>query len=113
MLIMGGDQIYADHVSGPMLHTIFHVIKMLGLPEETFHGAPVHTSQELRTHPNCYYARHKLLPSHTLNSGAIKKLLGLHESPIFSSREAENHLVSFSEHIAMYLLTWSPLSGTV
>ncbi|EFP96331.1 hypothetical protein [Vibrio caribbeanicus] len=108
MLIMGGDQIYADHVSGPMLHAIFHVIEMLGLPEETFHGAPVHTSQELRTHPNCYYARHKLLPSHTLNSGAIKKLLGLHESPIFSSREAENHLVSFSEHIAMYLLTWSP-----
>ena len=108
MLIMSGDQIYADHVSGPMLYAINKVIDILGLPEETFVGAPVDTSQELRLHPDSYYGRHKLLPNHTFNSGPIKRLLGFHESPIFSSREAENHLISFSELIAMYLLTWSP-----
>ncbi|MGF1910922.1 alkaline phosphatase family protein [Vibrio kasasachensis] len=108
ILLMSGDQIYADHVAGPMLDAIHQVCDLLGLQEEQFFAAPIENSQELFAHPHCYYQRDKLLPSYNDNSHWLNRFLLPKYTPVFSSRECENHLITFSEFIAMYLLVWSP-----
>lgn len=108
LLMMSGDQIYADHVAGPTLDTILQTIKLLGLPDEQFEQAPISSSQELYAHPDCYYGRDKILPHYVDDGSWLTKLFPHRNTPIFSSREAENHLVTFSEFFAMYLLVWSP-----
>ncbi|MDC5821497.1 alkaline phosphatase family protein [Vibrio europaeus] len=108
LLMMSGDQIYADHVAGPTLDAIIQTIKLLGLPDEQFEQAPISSSQELYAHPDCYYGRDNILPHYVDDGRWITKLFPHRNTPIFSSREAENHLVTFSEFFAMYLLVWSP-----
>ncbi|ROV58987.1 alkaline phosphatase family protein [Vibrio ponticus] len=108
MLLMSGDQIYADHVAGPMLDAIHQVCELLGLTDEAFEQAPFANSQALYQHPFCYYQRDKLLPNYNDQSHWLNRLLLPKHTPIFSSRECENHLITFSEFIAMYLLVWSP-----
>ncbi|HAS62349.1 MAG TPA: hypothetical protein DCS35_07075 [Vibrio sp.] len=108
MLLMSGDQIYADHVAGPMLDAIHQVCELLGLRDELFVNAPIQNSAELLAHPHCYYQRDQLLPSYNDESHWLNRLLLPKHTPIFSSRECENHLITFSEFIAMYLLVWSP-----
>ncbi|MDA0147351.1 alkaline phosphatase D family protein [Vibrio sp. LaRot3] len=108
MLMMSGDQIYADHVAGPMLDAIHQVIQILGLYDETFTDAPITTSQQLYSHSWCYYHRDKLLPKYQPEPRLLNRLFPHTQEPIFSSREAENHLITFSEFFAMYLMVWSP-----
>lgn len=108
MLMMSGDQIYADHVAGPMLDAIHQVCELLGLKQETFSDAPIANSQALYAHPRCYYQRDRLLPSYIDDSHWLSRWLPARYSPIFSSRECENHLITFAEFFAMYLLVWSP-----
>jgi hypothetical protein len=108
MLMMSGDQIYADHVAGPTLDAIIQTIELLGLPDERFDHAPFASGLELFAHPDCYYGRDKLLPHYVDDGSWLTKLFPHRNAPIFSSREAENHLVTFSEFFAMYLLVWSP-----
>ncbi|NVD06886.1 alkaline phosphatase family protein [Vibrio sp. JPW-9-11-11] len=108
LLMMSGDQIYADHVAGPMLDAIIQTIELLGLPNERFKQAPVSNSQSLYTHPDCYYGRDRLLPHHYDDGHLLTKLFPKRNAPIFTSTDAENHLVTFSEFFAMYLLVWSP-----
>ncbi|MBA5761668.1 alkaline phosphatase family protein [Vibrio sp. 404] len=108
MLLMSGDQIYADHVAGPMLDAIHQVCERLGLRDEAFAEAPIKDSAELLAHQHCYYQRDQLLPSYNDESHWLNRLLLPKHTPIFSSRECENHLITFSEFIAMYLLVWSP-----
>lgn len=108
MLMMSGDQIYADHVAGPTLDAIIQTIELLGLPDESYDQAPFASGQELFAHPDCYYGRDKLLPHYIDDGSWLTKLFPHRNAPIFSSREAENHLVTFSEFFAMYLLVWSP-----
>lgn len=108
LLMMSGDQIYADHVAGPMLDAIHQVIELLGLNDEEFCLSPVATSEELYTHPDCYYGRDNILPHYVDDGSLLTKLFPKRNTPIFSSRESENHLVSLSEFVAMYLLVWSP-----
>lgn len=108
MLMMSGDQIYADHVAGPTLDAIIQTIELLGLPDESYDQAPFASGQDLFAHPDCYYGRDKLLPHYVDDGSWLTKLFPHRNAPIFSSREAENHLVTFSEFFAMYLLVWSP-----
>lgn len=109
MLIMSGDQIYADDVAGPTLNAIHQVIDMLGLYNEEFeldaelNKSQVTNSQSLFKHQHCYYQRQHLLPTHTQHT-----LFGEKTQPIFTSVHVNNHLITLSEVIAMYLLTWSP-----
>ncbi|MCG6280035.1 alkaline phosphatase D family protein [Vibrio diabolicus] len=108
MLIMSGDQIYADHVAGPTLDAIEQVIALLGLPGEEFEQAPIKNTNALYQHSACYYGRDKLLP-HYVNDGSLLSTFFPHRgTPIFSAKECENHLISFAECFAMYLLVWSP-----
>lgn len=108
LLMMSGDQIYADHVAGPTLFAIHSVIERLGLYGETFEQSPVANSEALSQHAYCFYGRDQLLP-HTIGEQRMfDRLLPRKPTPIFSSTDNDNHLISLAEFFAMYLLMWSP-----
>jgi hypothetical protein len=107
MLMLTGDQIYADDVAGPMLFAINQVIERLGLFQESIEGALIHHSEALAQHPFGYYQRQKLLPEIATNTALSKLFFGAKKKPIFTSANAQNHLISCAEILAMYLLVWS------
>ena len=107
-LLMSGDQIYADDVAGPMLVTIHRLIERLGLFGETLGGATVGDSDELYRAANTYYRREELLPDVQPNAALRERFFGGVNKPVFTTAHAHNHLITFSEIIAMYLLAWSP-----
>ncbi|WP_436976991.1 alkaline phosphatase D family protein [Pseudomonas alabamensis] len=109
LLLMTGDQIYADDVAGPMLRAIHRLIERLGLFDEPLAGAVVDDSQALYAHGACYYQRADLLPALEANEGLRRRFFGGTRKPIFTSSNADNHLVTFAEVMAMYLLVWSPV----
>lgn len=108
LLMMSGDQIYADDVAGPMLRAIHALIARLGLFNEYLEGAVVTDSASLYGHRASYYHRADLLPALDSNETLRERFFGGVKKPIFTSSTADNHLVSFAEVIAMYLLAWSP-----
>ncbi|OLS63005.1 alkaline phosphatase D family protein [Pseudomonas putida] len=113
LLMMSGDQIYADDVAGPMLRAIHALIQRLGLFEECLDGAVIRDSVELYDHPASYYQRGDLLPALKSNETLRERFFGGVRKPIFTSSNADNHLVTFAETLAMYLLVWSPLPWTL
>ncbi|MCG9699767.1 alkaline phosphatase family protein [Vibrio natriegens] len=108
MLIMSGDQVYVDHVAGPTLDAIEQVIELLGLPDEQFQQAPITDTKALYQHAACFYGRDQLLPHYVDDGSLLSQFFPHRGTPIFSSKECENHLISFAECFAMYLLVWSP-----
>ncbi len=113
LVMMSGDQIYVDDVSGPMLVAVHQVIQRLGLYDEVWQneqstGNEVTQSQALFEHPDCYYRRHLLLPQDRVNRSLWERYFAASKKPIFTSVNAKNHLVTLSEIIAQYLLIWSP-----
>ncbi|WP_334021926.1 alkaline phosphatase family protein [Alteromonas sp. S015] len=107
LLLMTGDQIYADDVAGPMLKAIHSVIDRLGLYHETLEGAVVTNTNELATHAHGYYEREQLLPQIATNTVLSSIFFGAKRKPVFTSVNAQNHLIGSAEIIAMYLLVWS------
>ena len=112
MLMMSGDQIYADHVAGPTLDAIQQVIQRLGLVGESLPTdsqiKKINSSDALYNSEYHLYQRHHYLPHHTASESMLDKFFPNRGVPIFSSTDCENHLVTLSEFIAMYLLVWSP-----
>lgn len=108
LLLMTGDQIYADDVAGPMLHAIHCVIHQLGLFQEELEGASLSHSRELTSTANAYYHRDALLPESEFNEDLTERFFGGVRKPVFTTANAGNHLISFAEIMAMYLLVWSP-----
>jgi hypothetical protein len=113
LLMMSGDQVYADDVAGPMLRAIHALIERLGLFDEHLDGAVVSDSAKLYEHPASYYHRADLLPALESNETLRERFFGGARKPIFTSSSADNHLVTFAEVMAMYLLVWSPTSWTL
>jgi len=113
LLLMSGDQVYVDDVAGPMLCAIHQLIARLGLFDERLEGAVVTGSQALYADPVGYYRRAELLPALKSNQTLRDKFFGGVEKPIFTSSNADNHLVTLAEMIAMYLLVWSPVPWTL
>ena len=113
LLMMSGDQIYADDVAGPMLRAIHALIARLELFDETLDGAVVQQSAALYQHPASYYHRAELLPALKSNESLRERFFGGVSKPIFTSSTADNHLVTFAEVMAMYLLVWSPVPWTL
>ena len=109
VLVMTGDQVYADDVAGPMLRAIHSLISRLGLFDEQLEGAVVGDSQALYQHPASYYHRADLLPALERNDTLRERFFRGKRKPIFSSSNADNHLVTLAEVMAMYLLVWSPV----
>ncbi|WP_375122659.1 alkaline phosphatase D family protein [Pseudomonas sp. LW8] len=108
LLMMSGDQVYADDVAGPMLRAIHALIERLGLFDEHLDGAVVSDSAKLYQHPASYYHRADLLPALESNETLRERFFGGARKPIFTSSSADNHLVTFAEVMAMYMLVWSP-----
>ena len=113
LLMMSGDQVYADDVAGPMLRAIHALIERLGLFGEYLDGAVVEDSARLYGHPASYYHRADLLPALKSNETLRERFFGGVKKPIFTSSTADNHLVTFAEVMAMYLLVWSPVPWTL
>jgi hypothetical protein len=113
LLMMSGDQIYADDVAGPMLRAIHALIERLGLYDEYLEGAVVDDSASLYGHRASYYHRADLLPALESNETLRERFFGGVKKPIFTSSTADNHLVTFAEVIAMYMLAWSPMPWTL
>jgi hypothetical protein len=113
LLMMSGDQVYADDVAGPMLRAIHALIARLGLFDEYLEGAVVDDSASLYGHSASYYHRADLLPALDSNETLRERFFGGVKKPIFTSSTADNHLVTFAEVIAMYLLVWSPTPWTL
>lgn len=109
LLLMTGDQIYADDVAGPMLRAIHSLIERLGLFDESLQGSRVEHSKTLRRDSNTYYRREDLLPANKASEAVIDRILGGARKPVFTTANAHNHLISLNEMIAMYLLVWSPV----
>ena len=107
IIMMSGDQIYADDVAGPMLQAIHQVIKLLGLTPEKWDGANALSSEALFDHEFCYYQREKLLPTCKDSENLLNLFFGGSSKPIFTTVSAHNHLITLAEVIAMYLLVWS------
>lgn len=108
MLLLTGDQIYADDVAGPLLRAIHCLIRRLGLYQETLEGALIVDSQALLEHRDTYYRRERLLPATPSNEALIERFFGGVRKPVFTSDNAHNHMISLAEVMAMYLLVWSP-----
>jgi hypothetical protein len=113
LLMMSGDQVYADDVAGPMLRAIHALIERLGLFHERLEGAIVDDSAELYNHPASYYNRADLLPALKSNDTLRERFFGGARKPVFTTSTADNHLVTLAEVIAMYLLVWSPVPWTL
>ncbi|MGO3890171.1 MAG: alkaline phosphatase family protein [Paenalcaligenes sp.] len=113
LLMLSGDQIYADDVAGPMLAAIHALIQRLGLFGEYLDGAVVADSESLYKHPASYYQRADLLPAFKSNEDLRERFFGGVEKPIFTTTSAHNHLVTLAEVLAMYMLVWSPIAWQI
>jgi hypothetical protein len=109
LMLMTGDQIYADDVAGPMLRAIHSLIERLGLYEETIIGAAISDSRALREDNRTYFHRENLLPDVHSNEALVERFFGGVRKPVFTTANAHNHLISLNEVVAMYLLVWSPV----
>jgi hypothetical protein len=107
LMLFTGDQVYIDDVAGPMLHAIHQVVRLLGLFHERFEGSTIIHSEELFDHKDSLYRRDKLLPKTDANEDLTKAFFKAKQKPIFTSVNANNHLISLSEMNALYLLSWS------
>ncbi|WP_073581703.1 alkaline phosphatase D family protein [Vibrio quintilis] len=108
LFVMSGDQIYADDVAGPVLYAIHQVIRLLGLPDESIASDHPDNFAKLHHQAPLYYQRETILPQTQLAEAVKKQFFGGGEKPVFTSDTAHNHLMTFSEVVAMYLLVWSP-----
>lgn len=108
LIMMSGDQIYADDVAAPMLVAIHSCIKHLGMRNEIFDDAMVVDSNTLHSQHPLYNKRVQLLPNDKDSQKLRIPLFKAAEKPVFTTVHANNHLVSFAEVISMYLLCWSP-----
>ncbi|MFC3606356.1 alkaline phosphatase D family protein [Stutzerimonas tarimensis] len=109
VLLMTGDQVYADDVAGPMLVAVHALIHRLGLYGERLEGAVVEDSEALFAHPASYYHREALLPAFKSNEALRERFFGGVEKPIFTTAHGQNHLITLAEVFAQYLLVWSPV----
>ncbi len=110
LLMMSGDQIYADHVAGVTLHAIHQVIALLGLNDESFSdtnlaGYGITSASELYQFNQQYFQRELLLPKSTVKASWYR---AAKQQAIFTSTYAHNHVMTFAENLAMYFLIWSP-----
>ncbi|WP_251766792.1 MULTISPECIES: alkaline phosphatase D family protein [Shewanella] len=108
LLMLSGDQLYVDDVAGPTLVAIAQVIELLGLKQESFSDAPLKDSAQIDYGPDSLYQRPKQLLPRTQYPAKTGLWRWYINHPIFTSSMAENHLLSFAEVTALYLLIWSP-----
>lgn len=113
LLMMSGDQIYADDVAAPLLFAIHQLIPHLGMADELLPCVAVGSADELHQHKPSYYSRETLLPDNASSRKMLDQVFGGVRKPVFTSDSAHNHLISLAEVLGMYLLVWSPEGWTL
>lgn len=108
LLLLSGDQIYADDVAAPMLRTIHQLISQLGFSDESLPCSAVGSSHALHSSSPYYYKRDTLLPKTDASQAVLTQVFKGVKKPVFTSDNARNHLISLAEMLGMYLLVWSP-----
>lgn len=103
LMMLSGDQIYADDVAGPMLYAIRQAVALLGIKEDV-----IPDSNHVLQNDPFYYCREKLLPHTEEADEARKQFFKGKKKPVFTTETAHNHLISLAEVVCMYLLVWSP-----
>lgn len=109
LLMMSGDQVYVDDVAGPVLSAVRQVVELLGLAQESLPQAAIGHASQLDSHPCGYYGRAQLLPDVRANETLRERFFGGSSKPIFTTQNADNHLIALSEVLALYFLVWSPV----
>ncbi len=109
LLLLTGDQIYADDVATPLLRAIHAAIEHYGLYDETLEAATVPDSASLYASDDTYGRRDALLPHERGNHALRERFFGGTDKPVFTSASSGNHLITLAEVIGMYLLTWSDI----
>jgi len=107
VMLLTGDQIYADDVAGPLLRAIHALVERLGLWSEHLEGSTLEDSAALYDCEYCYYQRDELLPQEKSTRALRERFFGGTEKPVFTSATSGNHLITLGEVLAMYLLCWS------
>lgn len=113
LLMMSGDQIYADDVAAPLLFAIHQLIPHLGMADELLPCVAVGSADELHQQNPGYYSRENLLPDNESSRKMLDQVFGGVRKPVFTSDSAHNHLISLAEVLGMYLLVWSPEGWTL
>lgn len=108
LLMLSGDQIYADDVATPMLYAIHQLIAKLDFADEQLPCSTLSSAHELHSKTPYYYQREKLLPATEASYQVLKQLFQGAKKPVFTTDSAHNHLISMAEVFSMYLLVWSP-----
>ena len=111
LLLMSGDQIYTDDVAGPVLQAIHQTIESLGVYSEDLSSvgaASMNESDAIHGNAEHYYQRLSLLPEEEIAKSWYQKMVKGARKPVFTSVASDNHLITLAEHLAMYLLVWSP-----
>ncbi|MCB5161912.1 alkaline phosphatase D family protein [Marinomonas algarum] len=108
LLMMSGDQIYADDVAAPMLWVIHQLIGHLKTENEILPCIEAEDTEALHVSSPYYFARDSLLPKNDHNQNVVEQFFGGVRKPIFTTDTAQNHLISVAEVLAMYALVWSP-----
>ena len=103
LLMLSGDQIYADDVAGPMLYAIRQAVALLGISEDV-----IPESEHALTDDAYYYCREQLLPLTEASDEVRTQFFKGKKKPVFTTDTAHNHLISLAEVVCMYLLVWSP-----
>ncbi|MDP5187088.1 MAG: alkaline phosphatase family protein [Alishewanella sp.] len=108
LLLLSGDQIYADDVAAPMLQAIHQLINQLGFHNENLPCSRVSDADTLHQQTPHYYQRHTLLPKTKASEAMLSQVFRGVKKPVFTTDTARNHLISAAEMLGMYLLVWSP-----
>ncbi|WP_019677156.1 alkaline phosphatase D family protein [Arsukibacterium perlucidum] len=108
LLLLSGDQIYADDVAAPMLRAIHQLINQLDFSDESLPCSIISQSSELHRDSPYYYRRDSLLPKTDAGEAVLTQVFKGAKKPVFTSDNARNHLISLAEVLGMYLLVWSP-----
>lgn len=108
LLMLSGDQIYADDVAAPMLRAIHRLVERLDFNDESFPCSEVTLASELHSSKPYYYRRDTLLPKTEGSQAVLTQIFKGAKKPVFTSDNARNHLMSLAEMLGMYLLVWSP-----
>jgi hypothetical protein len=75
---------------------------------EELEGSTIRNRQEIFEHKHCFYQRPELLPDDPSTTNTYSEFFAGKRKPIFTSVNANNHLISFAEVMAMYILTCPP-----
>lgn len=90
LLMLSGDQIYADDVATPMLVAIHQLLPQLGLPDEALPCSEVASAGELHQRQPYYLRREALLPDNKLSRDMVTKVFGGVRKPVFTSDSAHS-----------------------